>query len=144
MIDYNLLREDGLFGLSSETRLLNTLNDFFNCKLRLTKYRNSLFDYESVDNSRIKIELKTRRCCKNDYASTILGANKCTEGLKLIEEGYKIYFCFQFEDGLYYYQLTENSPAEYTLGNITSHRRGMCESKQHAFIPTILLRKIEP
>jgi hypothetical protein len=144
MIDYQQLREDGLFGLSSETRLLNTFSKFFKCKLKLTKYRNSLFDYESADESKVKIELKTRRCCKDAYPTTILGVNKCSEGLKLIEEGYDIYFAFKFEDGLYYYQLTNNSPSEYTVGNITSHRRGLCESKTHAFIPTTLLTKIEP
>jgi len=143
MIDYNLLGEDGLFGLSSERKLLNTFNDFFNCKLRLTKYRNDLFDFESVDD-KIKIELKTRRCCKDDYPSTILGLNKCTEGLKLIEKGYDIYFCFKFQDGLYYYQLTNNSPSEYTVQNITSTRRGFEETKPHACIPITLLRKIEP
>jgi len=141
MINYQQLGEDGLFGISSERKLLNTFNDFFNCKLRLTKYRNDLFDFESVDD-KIKIELKTRRCCKDDYPSTILGLNKCTEGLRLIDEGYDIFFTFQFEDGLYYYQLTNYSPTEYTVGNITSHRRGFEETKKHAFIPTTLLTKI--
>ena len=74
-------RNDYIYGKNSEVEILDKLRIFFKADLEIVEHKFSLFDYHAKD---ILIELKSRRCTKNFYESTMIGCNK------LINAGHKI------------------------------------------------------
>ena len=140
----NKKQRDLKFGAKNEDIVLDTLRTHFDCRLKKTKNCNDIFDYCYCKKGRsIKIELKTRRNAKDQYPTTMVGHNKVIGGKKLMEEGYEIYFVFKFTDGLYYYQLNENSDDECTVSKGGRRDRGRIEMKDYYFIPVELLLPIE-
>jgi len=135
--------KDLIHGFVSEANHIGHLSGHFGCELTKTTSKYDLFDFES-SKCRVKIELKTRRNTKNRYPTTMVGYNKILAGQDLIlYEGYRVYFCFKFTDGLYYYELTDNSHNEYIVNQGGRRDRGRDEIKKYCFIPVELLKKID-
>ena len=63
------------------------------------------------------LELKTRRCNKDQYNDTLIGANKLAEAWKHYYKSWmETLFLFKYEDGLYYLNPLNLSPRrEYKL-----------------------------
>lgn len=76
--------------------------------IEIKKYYNQfeVFDYY---NDNFEIELKSRRVKHNQYPSTMIGVNKYMKGKKYIEKGKKIFFFFNFTDGLYMFELKKDT-----------------------------------
>lgn len=119
-----------IYGCESECRLEQFFLDNYNAKRTLGKY--DLFDFESPTTL---IELKTRRNFHNTYFDTMIGANKVEEGVKQLHKKLKerVLFFFQFNDGLFYYELKE----DFVL------RRDYLKGKAYYFIPVELLKQVE-
>ena len=125
--DYN-------FGIESEKQLLEKLRDKFNPNLRLSSSNYSLFDYE-CDN--MYIELKSRRCSKNYYKSTIVGVNKINRALdlKTLDINIKIYFVFKFIDHICYWQFDEIEMNSFLKSIKTRNDRHIIEKAEYLEIP---------
>ena len=96
--DYN-------FGIISESEVLDKLREHFHANLEIIEYKFSLFDFQAQD---ILVELKTRKCTKNKYESTMIGCNKLIDAEKKIKDipNLKIYYVFRFTDCLTYWEYT--------------------------------------
>jgi len=134
-------KKDLDFGKKFENLNITILSDFFNCDLIETKGHRNAFDFID-EKQQIIIELKSRRNTKDKYPTTMVGTNKVVAGLKHIENGYKVYFCFQFTDGLFYYQLDDKTYEKSWERAGGRRDRGRPEINQYSYIPTNLLNKI--
>jgi hypothetical protein len=90
---------DLAFGRASELNVMNSLQRQFNTEL-VYGGNYATMDYHNKTNT-MYIELKTRRITHDKYETAIIGHNKikfCSDDTK------QYYFCFAYEDGLYYIQ----------------------------------------
>ena len=127
------------FGENEEKRKKYAIDEFFNIKTKLTEqYCN--YDYIDED-KKVIIELKTRRVNKDKYKDTMIPLNKIKKLLKLKKEGYKIYLCFCFLDGLFYYELKTGINENWVRrgGRID---RGKNEINDYYYIPIKNLKRI--
>lgn len=93
------------FGKNEEKKLLILLKEKFkNIKHTIEKYNN--WDFEDEDN-KIKIEVKSRTIKSDHYNSAVLGSNKIYNGKKLLKEGYRIFYIFNYTDKIFYYELNK-------------------------------------
>jgi hypothetical protein len=102
--------------------------------------RYNIFDFKGGGKNQVLCELKTRRCNKSDYQTTIIGKNKYDKTIEEIGKGYDVYYFFEFTNNqLYFYKV--NKVDEFNTKNI--YRRDIKQHKEHIEIPTKLLKKIE-
>lgn len=123
-------KEFYVFGKEQETFIFRTLSKYFD-KLQPTKGKYNDWDFEDND-TKIKIELKSRRNSSKKYTSTILGSNKINKGAELIEKGWTIYYFFNFTDKLMFYKLDMEDTFKSSYFN----------DKFHSFIPIDKLKEI--
>ena len=130
----NKLIDDYNFGIESEKELLYKLQNKFDLNLKLSASNYSLFDYES---NSTYIELKTRRCTKNFYKSTIVGMNKINRAtdLKRLNIDIKIYFVFRFIDYICYWEFNEEDMLKLNQSKITRNDRHKIETAKYLEIP---------
>jgi hypothetical protein len=130
------LNNDLSFGLESEINNFEKFKIFLNCpELQQTK-KADIFDYESDE---YLVELKSRKCLSTTYKDTMVGVNK----LKYCkEEGKETYFCFQFQDGLFYWKYCSEDENKLRFGKGGRCDRQRYEIKDYFYIPTALLKKI--
>jgi hypothetical protein len=130
----NKLIDDYNFGIESEKELLDKLQNKFDLNLKLSASNYSLFDYES---NSTYIELKTRRCTKNFYKSTIVGMNKINRAtdLKRLNIDIKIYFVFRFIDYICYWEFNEEDMLKLNQSKITRNDRHKIETAKYLEIP---------
>jgi hypothetical protein len=130
-------KEDLIFGLSEEDKvykyLINIYPNLKRCK------KNDIYDFYD-DTQKLYIELKSRRCCKSTYDSTMFPLNKIKWANQKIDK-YKFIFLFNFYDGLYKYDYTGDDKS-YSLRNGGRQDRGIKEFKIYSYIPTKFLKKI--
>lgn len=134
----NLFNNDYQFGIESEKELLFKLQSQFDSNLKLSSSNYSLFDFES---NSTYVELKTRRCTKNYYTSTIVGMNKINRAidLKNLNIDTKIYFVFKFMDYICYWEFNEEEMMTLKQSRITRNDRNKVEQGQYLEIPINLL-----
>ena len=72
----------------------------------------------------------------------MIGNNKVIEGLKKINEGWKVIFIFNFLDRLCYYNLNKENDIEVVKRAVSRQDRGYKEISDLAFIPTNKLKDI--
>ena len=134
---FNKLNEDRKFGKESEDKNLEIFRTFFNDEnLKKTKWQ-SIMDFES---DRCCIELKTRRCEYNKYKDSMIPASKiryCDGKNK------EFYFCFNFQDGLYYWKYDLNEIDKLRYGRGGRFDRSRIEINDYAFIPIDIMKRIE-
>ena len=132
-----LLKKDLKFGDKKENSLIPQINKYFNCNVIKTK---PFYEFDFIDKKlKLLFEVKGRRNDKNKYYDTMIGANKITEGFKMIKEGYKVYFVFDFTDFTSYYELSETSINKNWYRQGGRQDRGKDEIKKYCFIPNHLL-----
>jgi hypothetical protein len=97
-----MIGETHVYGFTNEDRLSKFFFETYQAKKTTQRY--SLFDFESES---VLIELKSRRCYHNSYFDTMIGVNKIEEGCRHLRNKTKehVFFFFDFNDGLYYYEL---------------------------------------
>lgn len=131
----NKLQEDLIFGSKNENVVINILNKKFNCNFIKTNRYNH-FDF--VDkNEKIAIELKSRRINKYKYPTTMIGFNKVVEGERYINKNYRTFFIFNFLDGLFYYEIAENSIEENWI-----QKNSFDPVNKNVYIPCNLLNQL--
>jgi hypothetical protein len=126
--------EDKKYGNEKEEELLPVLETKFGKLTKLSRY--SVFDFE---NDSVIIELKSRKCSISKYPSTLVGKNKIDKAILQMKD---VYFCFNFDEGLYYYQFTNDSIGKVRFGDGGRRDRGKQEIKEYCFIPCELLIKM--
>ena len=133
-MNLNKLINDYNFGIASEIELLEKLRDKFDSNLKLCSSNYSLFDFES---DKTYVELKTRRCTKNYYRSTIVGINKINRAIdiKNLDINIKIYFVFRFIDYICYWEFDEDEMNTLNQTSVTRKDRHKKETAQYLEIP---------
>jgi hypothetical protein len=133
-MNINNFIDDYNFGIESEKQLLTKLQTQFDSNLKLSSSNYSLFDYES---NLTYVELKTRRCTKHYYRSTIVGVNKIDRALDLkrLHINIKIYFVFKFIDYICYWQFDEIEMNSFLKSIKTRNDRHKRETAQYLEIP---------
>ena len=97
--------EDYNFGINSDCEVLQKLRAHFNPHLEIIDYKFSLYDYECEN---LLIELKSRKCSKDFYDSTIIGCKKLIDAAnkQSLRSDLKIYFVFRFIDCITYWEFS--------------------------------------
>ena len=134
----NLFINDYNFGIESEKELISKLQTKFDSNLKLSSSNYSLFDFES---NSTYVELKSRRCTKGYYKSTIVGMNKINRAIdiKNLNIDIKIYFVFKFIDYICYWEFKEEEMMKLKQSKITRNDRNKVEQAQYLEIPINLL-----
>lgn len=76
-------------------------------------------------------EVKKRNNTKDKYPTTMVGENKFLKAKEYYDKGYKILFCFEFTDGIYYYQYCDEK-LEVKIGGRRDRNRP--EFKNYVYI----------
>lgn len=139
----NQIKENNIKqGAAAEKRLLKKLQEKFNDR-HLYKSCNT-FDPFDFYGMKTVIELKSRNVCKDDFPTTMIGMNKIEMCETLYElQGKKIYFVFEFIDGLYYWRYNKEKVKQYSVEFSGTMKRGKDERKNHLMIPIEDLKMIE-
>jgi hypothetical protein len=135
-----IYQADRKFGCSHETNLLPQISKVVQTDLTKIEYRYAVFDFRS-NNRDVYVELKSRRCMKDRYKNTMMSANKYKVALKKHEKGVKVFFFFNFTDGLFYWEFDPNAVVEFNHCGRTD--RGREETTEYCFLPTSLLTRAE-
>lgn len=130
------LKEDLIFGEEKENSNLDVFRNFLNCPELQKTRKNAVFDYES---EKYLVELKTRRCLSTTYKDTMFGLNKLNF---CKDKGKETYFCFQFNDGLFYWKYCLEDEPKLRLGRGGRFDRSRIEVNDYVYVPLELLTKI--
>ena len=130
---------DYKMGISKECNVHPILETFFDCVLEKPSNPYSVFDFFS---NKCYVELKTRRNNWKTYPSTMVGKNKLNFAKSITDR--PVYFCFQFQDGLFYWayneQDIENGYVVFDQGG--RNDRGRNEYKTYAYLDVSKLQRI--
>ena len=126
--------EDYNFGISSQCEVLEKLREHFHSNLEIIDYKFSLFDFQAQD---ILIELKSRKCTKDFYESTMIGCNKLIEAENKIKTlpNLKVYFVFRFTDCLTYWEFSSEKMKQLPIKKGGRNDRNKKEEGLYFFIP---------
>lgn len=129
------------WGLKQEKIVKPQLENYFKIPLKKTGDKDT-FDFINEKN-KVLIELKSRRNTKNKYSTTMIGDNKWEKSIEKLDEGWTIYYVFNFTDCLCYYKfLKENiDKVKKSVGGRCD--RGKKEFKYYRYIPISYLTEIE-
>ena len=132
-MNISLFKKDYALGMDAEDKLLQVFCDKFGEVERTTK-KSTPYDYLG-DN--VYIELKTRRNTKNQFYTTMIGKNKLDWASSVMNEKpeTKIYFAFNFTDGVYYWEYKSDDLFDITFKQGGRWDRGKAEVKEYAYIP---------
>lgn len=124
---------DYKFGEQEEERIHKTLEKRFG-----TLTATGRWEKHDFKNDRYNIEVKSRKCNYSTYPTTMMTCNKVVE-----EENKKLYFVFNFRDGIYYIRYR---PALFSTFEQKKFSRinETFDEKMYYYIPIQLLKKIEP
>ena len=122
---------DRQYGISKEITFLDKLKSKFGEDIRRIEGRYNQHDYE---NDECIFELKSRRCLKETYPTTMIGLNKLE---KFKQKNKRIILCFSFVDTDAFYEYNPNDSIEIKRGGRKD--RGLYEYGQYAYIPIELL-----
>lgn len=128
--------KDITFGSLSESQVLPILREFFKEDLQHIQEKYSVMDFESEKSF---FELKSRNVKSSAYKDTMVGMNK----IKFAKESTKpCYFCFKFQDGLFYWKYEADKENEFRTSLGGRSDRGRLEVKEYAYIFSKHLIKI--
>lgn len=128
------------FGDNNEDIGKELIEDYLGMPLRKYQDKYAVFDFYNTD-LKVLAELKSRRNDSKKYKTQLIGSNKMKEAKKKVKEGYKVYFFWLLEDGLWVYQVMENHEFEKTfLGNFARNDT----PKELLLIPNVVLNKVIP
>ena len=98
-----------------------------------------MFDLRD-DKTKIMAEVKKRNNTKDKYPTTMVGENKFLKAKEYYDKGYDVLFCFEFTDGIYYYEYCDEK-LEVKLGGRRDRDRP--EFKNYVYIPVNKLKRLE-
>jgi hypothetical protein len=124
---------------SSVSKVKDILDTKYSTDFKRTK-EFSVFDLRD-DNTKIMAEVKKRNNTKDKYHTTMVGENKFLKAKEYYERGYEVLFCFEFTDGIYYYEYCKEK-LETKLGGRRDRDRP--EFKNYVYIPVSKLKRLEP
>ena len=138
-------RKDVKYGLKKEEEAIkcfsaNAPKGKWNKFKKMNEFNH--FDYcaHSTDRKRSAfVEIKSRRNKKDAYEDTMVPSVKIEKALNLIRLGHKVYFVFNFTDGIYFIDLEK---ATVRFGKSARTDRGALELGHYAFIGVDLLTEI--
>ena len=128
-------KNDYNFGLQAEDSVMSRMSAHFNTELTKTE-QYSPFDFKD---SKMCIELKTRRNAKDKYPTTMVGANK----VKIAQNdtsGKRYLFAFNFTDGLYYVEYDRELFSGFETKQGGRFDRGRPELNEYCYIPVSCLK----
>lgn len=134
------LKKDLKFGFKGEDNVKPLLEHYFKVEFKKTA-QYATFDFINRA-KKIRVELKTRRIRKNQYYDIMISYNKVSTGFKHIKDGWSVYFCWKFEDGLSFYKLDKDTFKDEWVRSGGRYDRGKSEPCKCAYIPTRLLKDI--
>ncbi len=126
-LDFGFKAEDDLFSKIKENYGENICKTAKNCRV----------DYESED---VLIELKSRRNTYSKYPTTMISKSKIDYMLK---SGKRSICLFNFTDGVYNIEITENIVRQFELREGGRWDRGRPEMSQYYYIPIEILTKLK-
>jgi hypothetical protein len=126
---------DYIYGIHKENESFSKLQKQFGKTLKKVKGKYSRFDFEGEN---MLVELKSRRCSVKKFRDTMVGLNKLEYARKHPEKD--IYFCFNFEEGLFYHKY--DPEREYSVREAGRTDRGRDEMKTYFFIDCENLIKV--
>jgi len=88
-------------------------------------------------NNKYNIEVKSRKCDYNNYSTTLLTCNKIVE-----EPNKKLYFVFNFTDGIYYIRYKKELFDKFDK-KLFSRINQSFDMKEYIYIPIIYLKKLK-
>ena len=131
---------DMKFGDDNESIGKELIEEYLEMPLRSYADKYSIFDFYNID-MKVLVELKSRRNDSKKYKTQLIGMNKWTSAKLHIQKGYKVYFFWLLEDGLYVYEVNANHEFEKTfLGNYARNDK----AKELILIPNLILNKVIP
>lgn len=131
------MNSDLEWGLKQEKKIKPVLEEYFGYELEDTP-QNDTFDYINSQ-EKVVIEVKSRKINKNQYPTTMVGDNKWRKAKKLKEDGWEIFFVFNFRDVKCVYEFDNQDILRKTGGRTD---RGKREIKYYRFIPISDLKDI--
>lgn len=128
------------FGDDNESIGKELIEEFLDMPLRSYQDKYSVFDFYNTE-MKVLVELKSRRNDSKKYKTQLIGCNKWNSAKNKIKEGWKVYFFWLLEDGLYVYEVCANHQFETTfLGNYARNDK----AKELILIPNLVLNKVIP
>jgi hypothetical protein len=107
----DILNADIQFGLSCEESVIERMRNYFkDDSIYKTEEQFSKYDALSFNNNKIAYEIKSRRCNKMDYNTTLIPVGKCFN-----MNDYDIIFVFNFQDKICYIKFDFDKFSEYEL-----------------------------
>jgi hypothetical protein len=133
---HNKKIQDIEFGTKNELIVLSKLRKYFKSQdINKTKDKMDTFDFVDRINKTI-FELKTRRIFKNQYYDIMMGYNKILDGLKHIDNGYRVFLCWDCKDKLCFHELTKENFNKSWLKIGGRYDRGKDETNMGYYVPT--------
>ena len=137
------LLNDIAFGEKAEDTVITLLREQGWTEIEKTGKMN-VHDYRATNSewTKFSLELKTRKCTKEQYEDTLIGANKMAKAYELFyKEGIETLFLFSFTNGLFYLNPFDHSPRrEYKLQRFD--RGGVDSKKWWLYYDTTSLKEI--
>lgn len=127
---------------NDDTDSVTKVKDILDAKYKLSLERTkdfSVFDLRDKKN-KVIVEVKKRNNTKDKYPTTMVGENKFIKAKDYFDRGYSVYFCFEFTDGLYYYDYCNEN---LTVKKGGRYDRGRPEIKNYVYIEVDKLKKLE-
>jgi hypothetical protein len=126
-------QQDYIFGTQQENKILPLLQEHFGGTLAKNNNKWGKFDFY---NEKSIFELKSRKCRKNTYPTTLMTCNKVVEGEK------EIYFLFNFTDELAYIKYNPELFSTFEK-KMYSRINEAFDEKEYYFIPVENLETIK-
>jgi len=132
----NIKKQDLQYGFSNEARVKPQLDNVFGELIN----NNIINKYSKIDfqNDNFGVEYKRRRINFGQYETLFFEEGKIDEGWNYVNNGKRVFFIWECNNGLYYWELKEGEYF-YEIGGRTD--RGMDERKRLA---NIKLEHIKP
>lgn len=132
---------DVKFGIEKENELHSFFNSYFECDFKTTSHYDHK-DYIS-ESKKIIIELKSRRCKYDTYPTTMVSVFKIKSLLRKVENGYRVYLFFNFENGLYFYCLDRFNKDWIQTGGRMDRGRVEIKNYGYYYIPINELHNVD-
>lgn len=127
---------------NDDSESVSKVKDLLDTKYSTDFKRTKEFSVFDLRDETLKIfaEVKKRNNTKDKYPTTMVGENKFLKAKEYYDKGYDILFCFEFTDGIYYYEFCDEK-LEKKLGGRRDRDRP--EFKNYIYIPITKLKKLD-
>ena len=127
---------------NDDTQSVSKVKDILETKYSTEFKRTKEFSVFDLRDETLKImaEVKKRNNTKDKYPTTMVGENKFLKAKEYYDKGYDVLFCFEFTDGIYYYEYCDEK-LEVKLGGRRDRDRP--EFKNYVYIPVNKLKRLE-